>query len=234
MTADALTRLVQRTLRPEPTLQPYAPSIFETSASGDDPGLVVQEVTASAPPPVSRVVTGPAEWIGRAMTPDANAWAAAAPPVYQSAEPAVVAHAQPWRPTQVEVAVTAVEASNERPPAGVERERVVERLIQRVSVERASRDPRSQQPPPVSVARAPVPEPTMSATPASVLMPAEHPSEQLAPEPPSEPVISISIGRIDVRAATPASAPPGPSRPRERRVMSLDDYLERRASGSHE
>ena len=46
----------------------------------------------------------------------------------------------------------------------------------------------------------------------------------------AEPVVHVSIGRLEIRAV-PDPAPPRTRRP-ERRVQSLDDYLERRNQGS--
>lgn len=62
--------------------------------------------------------------------------------------------------------------------------------------------------------------------PATVVIPDEPPR----PDPQS--VIHITIGRVEVRA-TPSSTPSRPPRqPSERRVMSLEEYLDRRGRGS--
>jgi hypothetical protein len=62
--------------------------------------------------------------------------------------------------------------------------------------------------------------------PATVVIPDEP------PRPDPESVIHITIGRVEVRA-TPSSTPSRPPRqPSERRVMSLDEYLDRRGRGS--
>jgi hypothetical protein len=62
--------------------------------------------------------------------------------------------------------------------------------------------------------------------PATMVIPDE------APRPDPESVIHITIGRVEVRA-TPSSTPSRPPRqPSERRVMSLEEYLDRRGRGS--
>jgi len=235
MTADALTRLVQRTLRPEPTLRPYAPSIFEAPSNDADSELLDQDVTASAPPPVWPTAPA-AERVGRAEASESHAWQADGQAEHPRAEPALVEQDQPARPMPVEMTTTAVEAPREPPVPSIEHVRVVERVVEWVPADGATRPPHSPQPlRALPATSAPVAEPPRSATPAAALMPADLPPERVPAEQPPEPVISISIGRIEVRATAPAAtAPPISGRPRERRVMSLDEYLERRARGSHE
>ena len=66
-----------------------------------------------------------------------------------------------------------------------------------------------------------------------MLMPPALPDDLVVGAPP-ERTIQISIGRIDVRAGSPAASAPRTDQPRERRIMSLEDYLERRARGTSE
>ena len=54
-----------------------------------------------------------------------------------------------------------------------------------------------------------------------------------APRPAESRTISVSIGRIEIRATAPAgSTSHAPSRPATQKVMSLDEYLGRRSGGS--
>ena len=47
-----------------------------------------------------------------------------------------------------------------------------------------------------------------------------------------EPVVHITIGRVEVRAnVAPAAAPRADHQPAEHRVMPLEEYLDRRAGG---
>ena len=233
MRADALTRLVHRTLRPEPALQPYTPSIFETPGDADA-DMLVQEVTATAPPPVSRVAPAPADRIDRAGAFESHAWEAVARAEHPQADPVVVAQVRPAWPMPVETTTALVQAPRERPVPSVEHVRVVARVVERVPVDDATRHADPPQPrPALAPAAAPAVEPIKSATPAAVLMPPDLPPERVTEAEPPEPVISISIGRIEVRTTT-ATVPQRSDRPRERRVMSLDEYLERRARGSHQ
>lgn len=50
--------------------------------------------------------------------------------------------------------------------------------------------------------------------------------------PPSETIINVSIGRIEVRAATPPKAARPEKQRRAPQVMNLDDYLRQRSGGS--
>ncbi|HKP11590.1 MAG TPA: hypothetical protein VJZ91_05745 [Blastocatellia bacterium] len=56
--------------------------------------------------------------------------------------------------------------------------------------------------------------------------------EPLAAQPaaPQTPTINVTIGRIEVRAVTPAAAPPQPRKPAPS-LMSLDEYMRRRNAG---
>jgi hypothetical protein len=58
-------------------------------------------------------------------------------------------------------------------------------------------------------------------------MPPEQPRR-----PESEPVVSITIGRVEVRTAASSTSARPPRQPPDRRVMSLEEYLDRRARGA--
>ena len=72
--------------------------------------------------------------------------------------------------------------------------------------------------------------------PASVALPEIVPAmsrrdaARASSEPAGEPTIHVTIGRIEVRAAQPASPPPRPRRPAPP-TMTLTDYLRRRSEG---
>jgi hypothetical protein len=48
------------------------------------------------------------------------------------------------------------------------------------------------------------------------------------PQKQPEPVINVTIGRVEVRASAPAAPPKPKSKPKAPAVMSLDDYLNQR------
>jgi hypothetical protein len=50
-----------------------------------------------------------------------------------------------------------------------------------------------------------------------------------APKPVSAPTINVTIGRVEIRATSPAP-PPQRARPKSANVLSLEDYLRQRAS----
>jgi hypothetical protein len=54
-------------------------------------------------------------------------------------------------------------------------------------------------------------------------------ADQRSGSPPA-PAIHVTIGRIEIRATTPAAAPVR-RQPRQPSVMSLDEYLKQRAGG---
>jgi hypothetical protein len=49
--------------------------------------------------------------------------------------------------------------------------------------------------------------------------------------PASAPAINVTIGRVEIRATSPAPLPPQRARPKSANVLSLEEYLRRRASG---
>ena len=81
--------------------------------------------------------------------------------------------------------------------------------------------------------RHPIPEPTVLVRRPSAVMPAtRHRSERVEPTAVrgEAPVVTVTIGRVEVRAIVP---PPAPERPKAdaRKALSLEDYLERRHGG---
>jgi len=51
-----------------------------------------------------------------------------------------------------------------------------------------------------------------------------------APKPASAPTINVTIGRVEIRATSPAPTPQR-AQPKSANVLSLEDYLRSRASG---
>ncbi len=74
-------------------------------------------------------------------------------------------------------------------------------------------------------------EPARDANPPPAPMPARREAgrHSLASPPPAPPSIQVTIGRVEVRASTPATVPP--SRAKKEPAMSLETYLQRRAEG---
>jgi hypothetical protein len=48
---------------------------------------------------------------------------------------------------------------------------------------------------------------------------------------PSEHVVHVTIGRLEVRAGVPAAPPAATTAPRRRPAVALDDYLRERSEG---
>jgi hypothetical protein len=72
--------------------------------------------------------------------------------------------------------------------------------------------------------------PVAASVPSAARVPVPPPTRSAARREPSAPDVHISIGRVEVRAATEPVVPPR----RERRaepLLSLDDYLRSRAGG---
>ena len=62
-----------------------------------------------------------------------------------------------------------------------------------------------------------------------------RPALPVAPPPAAEPLIRVTIGRIEVRAVLPRPAlspPSAPARPPSAPALGLDDYLKQRNGGS--
>lgn len=82
-------------------------------------------------------------------------------------------------------------------------------------------------PDPPAAASGPLPHPTRAHAVATPAPQAWLPTPDRAPE--AEPVVHITIGRVEVRAA--AESAPVPRSPRRRQALGLDEYLRRKAGG---
>jgi hypothetical protein len=95
--------------------------------------------------------------------------------------------------------------------------------------------PQTAAPPPDSQRRGPLPASPPAPVPGRPAAPRPVPriivEKQPGDQGTSEPTVNVTIGRIEVRTPRDqASAPPRPKRP-EPNIMSLDEYLRRRAGG---
>ena len=240
---DALARLVRRTLRPETVLQPRLPSPFERRLPGAEAAwLELREAPAEpARSPMER--ERDADTAGTAM-------AGAPPPRRAAAETdMVVAHvpsrSRP-RPTESAEPLTqpppTIRVAAPEPALAAEGSALQARVVvagQDGAPERApaatARTGAAAGPGPAPPLVPPSPAPVRSAD------RAERTPEVLPLPPPrdpdadgrAEPVIHITIGRVEVRAnVTPGPVrSPDPRPPAARRVMPLDEYLDRRARG---
>jgi hypothetical protein len=239
MTTDALTRLVERTVRPETALplQPSVPSLPPLlEARSGEADITHEEQWATADGSGSRP-TAPAE--GRRHVPSARdageeprAPADVVQPTAGRTERPAVARGESVRPAPPDPAEPVPQAPPLPRPSREEPGQVLGRVVEHLITERTTSRRTTPTPQPASPGvAASVPTPATPPAPAAALAPAAPTADVRGAEPQPEPVISISIGRVEVRATTASPQPPGAAPARERRVMSLDDYLERRARG---
>jgi hypothetical protein len=230
---DALARLVRRTLRPETVLQPRLASPFERRVPGAGGAWVeLGEAPAeAASPPMER-------------RPDADAAAIAnagadlvVPPVQPQPLPRPSELAEP--PTRPHSTVRVAEPEPAPAARGLARparvamswsdgpDRAPERMSARIAAATGPGRVLPLVPPPPAPARS---------DDRAIQPPQMRPlASQRDPDADgqAEPVIHITIGRVEVRAnVAPGPAPqPDPGPPAARRVMPLEEYLERRARG---
>jgi hypothetical protein len=235
MSADALTHLVQRALRPEPAVAPRLPSPFETGRWAETelerheesavrrPSLASFVDDGGASPPRSRrdlptEEGSPSQRSSRRRgeSPPTGDLPGATARLIAEREPAQTPAPPKLKgrpaPVDIPLAVITTRPGPDRAPWPAP-PRPVERVSSPEPSGRA--EVRSE-----TVARAP------ALAPATAVMP----EEPRRPEP--EPVVSITIGRVEVRTAPPSASPRPPRQPPERRVMSLEEYLDQRARGA--
>jgi hypothetical protein len=237
MSADALTHLVQRALRPEPAVAPRLPSPYETGRWAETE-IERQEETEVRRPPVAGFVDdgGESPPKSRRGLPTENG----SPSPRSSRRrgegaptgdlPGSTARLVAEREPQPAQTPTPPVLKGQPPPVGIPHGVITTRpgpdrapgpapprRVEPVSSREPSRLAEVRSGP---VARAP------ALAPATAVMP-EEPGR---PEP--EPVVSITIGRVEVRTAPSSASPRPPRQPPERRVMSLEEYLDRRARGA--
>ena len=220
MSHDALSHLVQRTLQPEPAVGPRLQSRYEGWRGGPDTEIERDVEVTSPPPAAYRPATNAEEPASR--SPRAAATHEETGPAEPDHDEAGVSRAE----VTADPDRTAVLPG--KPPRPAEHIRPVEPLH---AGQQHTNDPIPRAAPvaPATVVIPDTNDPIPRAAPvapATVVIPDE------SPRPDPESVIQITIGRVEVRA-TPSSTPSRPPRqPSERRVMSLEEYLDRRGRGS--
>jgi hypothetical protein len=230
---DALARLVRRTLGPATVLQPRLPSPFERRVPGAEAAwLELREAPAEpASRPMERQPDADAAAIANAgadvVVPQVQPQPLPRPsepaepptrphPTIRVAEPEPAPAAQgPVRPARVAMPrPDGPDGAPERVPAWTAAAAGPGRVLPLVPPPPAPARPddRAAQPPQVR----PLP-----------------PQRDPDADGQAEPVIHITIGRVEVRAnvAPGPARQPDPRLPAARRVMPLEEYLERRARG---
>lgn len=224
MSHDALSHLVQRTLHPEPVVGPRLPSRYEGGDEARDADIgrydEVTAQTAPASPSRTRAPDSPRKSPRPGTARDVAELGGPGRPGRDDPPAGSVAttatSTPPERTSEARhPAQTGIPGGGPAPdshPAG------------HTTGEPA---PAGQPHPAGPLRHANEAVPRAAALTPAVVVAAKEPSR---PEP--EPVIHITIGRVEVRATpstTPAVTPP---KPPGRRVMSLTEYLDRRGRGS--
>lgn len=245
MSRNALRNLVRRTLDPGGGLTPYLPSRFEDTL---DPIPAITEETPATPrleqmrpvarhpgrsadaaaPPSRTPAAGPSTGSERGGRPvreppatgstAARSPADGAPP--STKPPSVrpeLPHREPGKSRDGTPPLRPATKPDQR-NAAMGRESPAPARVT------AARQPEPPAPQPIPAPRAPSVRP---ADPASTGAP-----DRIEAGPGTEPVVHITIGRVEVRVPGSEPASPRPASRPARHVMSLDEYLERRARES--
>jgi hypothetical protein len=241
MTRDALVHLIQRALRPEAAVEPRLPSRYEgrPGEPETEPDGVVTEAPARGAEP-SDVAASP----DRRTDPGRSGLGERDPVELtegRRASPPDV----PDHPARPPADGRAAAVTAEPRPPGREQGDVQGPVGHRVSPGLGPRLAHDETPPSAQPSARPVSKPsappvtpatsertTEALTQAPGLVPAPEAPAAYPPAPDAEPVVHITIGRIEVRATLPADTPTPAEPPRERRVMSLEEYLDRRGQGT--
>jgi hypothetical protein len=244
--ADAIDRLVDRTFHPYAAVRPRLESRFRNASDDREPanGIDITDSArtndepAFAPPP--RRSTDPSRPSGSASptSPGTGRRSSGRPtPHVRASEPTAAAgEVSPPSGRTDEVPLRSpADTSDATWPSDVdEEERVVEVAgTPSVSARLSSTDVHKSTT--ATSAESPTfgrpPRPELRPAP-SVSSPAGDLTRTRAVSDRSEPVIHITIGRVEVRADIASSRAPAERRPSGPRVMPLDEYLERRARGT--
>jgi hypothetical protein len=248
-------------LAPPPRLRFGEPAGLDLARSEPGEQTVVTEAVAGLPVPVERVPAPAVDGEPRQVAQRTPAPSVASEPPPASYEPSPHRITERTRTVEREIVVREPVSSDERPRADPPTRSVAtpaESLAPRpepvVASERARvAGPISELvPSPREPARGAVPDDLRSGTdrgePVHV-RPLEPPPSTTAPVAPTPiattvdgdraaavpPTVTIAIGRIELRAAGDAPAPPRPperpSRPPRRPALGLDEYLEQRSRG---
>ena len=254
--SDYLTSLATRALLPSGDVQPQLLSLFEPERAGDEP---LREDDAPSPvagleEPASEVEPSREPKRGLSAAPITEV-RAMAPPVSDSPTPS----AQSLPPDAADRGVpreVVVEREVRREiaagrEASVEPMRVAEAVAEerRVKADEVKEFSRATPAPVARIATATNPraatEPASADNPPPAIVPAQLPPNPIPVRVPRESarhfserhrepeprVIQISIGRLEIRAATSTPAPrPNAARP-DARAMTLDEYLRDKAAG---
>lgn len=230
--SDYLSGIISRALHLEAPVRPVVPSIFETPVSGVL-GEMQVETEAYTPAPAARPAKPSAATAGQAEI------ASEIPAESRGVRPG----ATPIGPTEP-VLFREVRVETTRPEAAVPpvERHVVEHVAytERVLRERHEVElrelVREAAPPPAAPIAVPVRAPVeaaarhVAAAPAAVVSPVQAvraapitPAAEPAPEP--EASVRVTIGRVEVRAVFPQSAPVVAEKQRPAPVMPLEEYL---------
>jgi hypothetical protein len=225
--SDYLSGVVARALNLEPVVRPVTPSIFESAAAS---GFVETVIAPEARPAPAKQLEQVEPVKHRSILP--------APPRVDA-----VAHAKPERRVESEtVREPRIETSVIPPAADVTelRREVVEHAT---VIERHTRELRETElrelvvetvsPPgaPVKLQAAEPKSASAPIAPRAVVPTAIHPPVRPAARQPIEepadeqPTVRVTIGRVEVRAVFPASAPALQPKSRTAQVMPLEEYL---------
>jgi hypothetical protein len=236
MSADALTHLVQRARRPEPAVAPRLPSPYETGRWAETERERQGETAVRRPPVHSSAEDGseppPPRAGRRRATDDGNPSPRPSRRRGESPPTGDLPGSTARLVAERDPAQTPTPPKLKGQPAPVDIPLAV--ITTRPGPDRA---PGLAPPPPVEPVFSPEPSrraevrsETAVRSPALAPATVEMPEEPRRPEP--EPVVSITIGRVEVHTAPSSASPRPPRQPPERRVMSLEEYLDRRARGA--
>lgn len=225
--SDYLNGVVSRALNLEPVVRPVTPSIFE---SGVASGFVETAIAPDARP-------APAKQLEQ-LAPVKHLTILPAPPranVAVHAIPELRIEREILREPRVETAVILpAEDVTELRREVVEHASVIERhtrelretelrelVVETVSPPGAAVKLEAAEPKPASAPMTPRAATPMAMNPPlrpAALRPVEEPSDE-------QPTVRVTIGRVEVRAVFPASAPPSQPKSRTTPVMPLEEYL---------
>ncbi|MDX6318765.1 MAG: hypothetical protein QOD35_2165 [Nocardioidaceae bacterium] len=238
MSSDALTHLVQRVLRPEPAVAPRLPSAYESSGSAQAELERSEETPVWRSPVQSSAEEGSEPPPRRARRRPATDEGSPSP----RSNGRLVENLPSDLPGSAAPVVAEPEPDAARTPTApeLERQRSAVGIRHGVITSRPGPDTAPGLTPPRPVEPVSSPEPsrpltdatreTVARVPALVPVTAVPPEQPRRPE--SEPVVSITIGRVEVRTAASSTSARPPRQPPDRRVMSLEEYLDRRARGA--
>jgi len=239
MSHDALSHLVQRTLQPEPAVGPRLPSRYEGRRGGPDTEIE-QDVEVTSPPAAYRPSANAEKLASESPRADASyeETGAAEPDQAHDDSPAERLAASAPRAIDEQATVATTRQPSARTSQEPDQHQAgVSRAAVTIDLDRTAAPPGKQPPSaehvrpvePLRVGQQHTNDPIPRAAPlapATVVIPDEP------PRPDPESVVHITIGRVEVRGAPSSTPSRPPQQLPERRVMSLEEYLDRRGRGS--